>query len=203
MAGSCFRHPHPDLMNTTVAPAPWSRPVVAPASAWHFGTEVLGVPGDEQGASRRIEWRLKRNCSISPKQLFGVYVSLCVVSLVIAGAFSWAGASPVLMFAGVELLLVGAALLVYARHAADQERITLAGAALTVEHLHGGETERSEFRAAWVRVEPLSSDRSLIEVAGDGQTVRVGRYVRPELRASLARELRVALRGQGAAPSKP
>jgi uncharacterized membrane protein len=153
-------------------------------------------------AARRVEWHLKRNCSISPKQLFSVYGSLCVVSLAIAGAFAWVGAAPVLMFAGVELLLVGAALLVYARHAADQERITLAGAALTVEHLHGGETERNEFRAAWVRVEPLSSDRALIEVVGDGHTASVGRYLRPELRASLARELRFALRGHGPEPSK-
>jgi uncharacterized membrane protein len=189
-------------MNTTVAPAPWSRPAAAPVPPWHFGTETVGEDGSEV-STRRIEWRLKRNCSISPKQLFGVYLSLCVVSLAIAGGFAWAGASPVLAFAGIELVLVGVALLVYARHATDQERITLAGAALTVEHQHGGQTERSEFRAAWVRVEPLSSDRSLIEVAGDGHTVRVGRYVRPELRPSLARELRAALRGHGPAPTKP
>jgi uncharacterized membrane protein len=189
----------PDPMNTTVAPAPWSRPAAAPALSWHFGTEV-GSSSD--GAARHVEWRLKRNCSISPRQLVGVYLSLCAVSLAIASGFAWAGASPVLAFAGVELLLVGAALLVYARHAADQERITLAGGALTVEHQHGGQTDRSEFRAAWVRVEPLSSDRSLIEVAGDGHTARLGRYVRPELRPSLARELRIALRGHGPATSK-
>jgi uncharacterized membrane protein len=178
-------------MNTTVAPAAWSR-APTPAPAWRFGSESGGERG--QSGGRRIEWRLKRNCSISPRQLFAVYLSLCAVSLAVAGGFAWAGASPVLAFAGVELLLVGVALLAYARHAADHERITLAGAALTVEHQHGGRTERREFRAAWVRVEPLSSDRSLIEVAGDGHTARVGRYVRPELRPSLARELRAALR---------
>ena len=36
---------------------------------------------------------------------------------------------------------------------------------------------------------------SLIEVSGQGRSVRVGRYVRPELRAALAREIRMALRG--------
>ena len=46
-----------------------------------------------------------------------------------------------------------------------------------------------------VRVEPQLSDRSLIEVSGQGRSVRVGRYVRPELRAALAREIRMALRG--------
>jgi uncharacterized membrane protein len=176
-------------MNSTAAPAPWPRAVGTPAAAWHFGAEVRG-----EGGTPRIEWLLKRNCSISPKQLFAVYASLCVLSLAIASGFAWAGASPVLAFAGVELLLVGAALLVYARHAADCERITLAGAALSIEHRHGAQTARNEFRAAWVRVEPLSNDRSLIEVAGDGHTARIGRYLRPELRPSLARELRIALR---------
>jgi uncharacterized membrane protein len=92
------------------------------------------------------------------------------------------------------LLLVGAALLMYARHATDHERITLAGETLAVEHHHGAQLVRTEFRAAWVRVEPLSSDRSLIEVDGDGRTARVGRYLRAELRQPLAQELRAALR---------
>ena len=126
-----------------------------------------------------------------------MYASLCAVSLTIALGFTWAGASPVLAFAGIELLLVGAALLIYARHASDQERITLTGEALSVEHQHGPQTARTEFRAAWVRVEPLSSDQSLIEVAGDGHTARIGRYLRPELRPGLAQELRVALRAHG------
>ncbi len=195
------RHPRPDAMNVTAAPAPW--PCPAPAPAWRFGTETA-VPGGADGAcARRIEWRLKRNCSITPRQLLGVYLSLCAVSLAIAGGFAWLGAPPVLAFAGIELLLFGAALLAYARHAADQERITLDGTALTVEHQHGARIERRQFRAAWVRVEPLSSERSLIEVAGDGHTAHIGRYMRPELRAWLVRELRAALRGQAPTPSKP
>jgi len=174
-------------MNTTIAPAYWPRGAGAAPLAWRFGRPVdgEGTPG--------IEWLLKRNCSITPSQLFAVYASLCAVSLTIALGFTWAGASPVLAFAGIELLLVGAALLIYARHATDHERITLVGEALSVEHLHGQQMQRSEFRAAWVRVEPLSSDRSLIEVAGDGHTARIGRYLRPELRQSLAQELRGAL----------
>jgi uncharacterized membrane protein len=175
-------------MNTTTAPAHWRRVPGAAPSVWRFGKAV-----DSDGTPR-IEWLLKRNCSITPKQLFAVYVSLCAVSLTIALGFTWAGASPVLAFAGIELLLVGAALLIYARHATDQECITLAGEALRVEHQHGPQTACTDFRAAWVRVEPLSSDRSLIEVAGDGHTARIGRYLRPELRQGLAQELRAALR---------
>jgi uncharacterized membrane protein len=177
-------------MNSTVASAPWSRAAGTPAAPWSLGRSIDGDGG------RRVEWLLKRNCSITPRQLFAVYLSLCVVSLLIALAFTWHGAAPVLAFAAVELVLVGSALLIYARHAADHERITLAGSALSVEHQFGAHTERVELRAPWVRVEPLSSDRSLIEVASDGRRARVGRYLRPELRPWLARELRAALRSQ-------
>jgi uncharacterized membrane protein len=43
-------------------------------------------------------------------------------------------------------------------------------------------------------VEPAVDDRSLIEVSGQGRRVIVGRYLRPELRPQLAREIRKALR---------
>ena len=44
-------------------------------------------------------------------------------------------------------------------------------------------------------VEPKGGDGSLIEVSGQGRSVRVGRHLRPELRPALAREIRMALRG--------
>ena len=54
--------------------------------------------------------------------------------------------------------------------------------------------ERAEFNREWVRVEPKGGDGSLIEVSGQGQSVWVGRHLRPELRPALAREIRMALR---------
>jgi uncharacterized membrane protein len=145
-----------------------------------------------QGQS--IQWALKRNCSVSPIQLGWFYASLCVVSLGISVAFWQRGATMILPFAWVELAAVGAAFLAYARHATDGERISLQGPQLVVELENAGRLERAEFHRDWVRVEPRSDDRSLIEVSGRGRSVRVGRYVRPELRALLAQEIRRALR---------
>ena len=82
----------------------------------------------------------------------------------------------------------------YARHATDGETIRLAGQQLVVELENGGRMQRSEFRREWVRVEPGAADNSLIELSAHGKSVRVGRYVRPELRPLLAREIRLALR---------
>jgi len=143
---------------------------------------------------QNIHWFLKRNCSVSPVQLGWLYASLCVVSLGIAGFFWSQGATLILPFACLELAAVGAAFLVYARHAADGERISLQGGRLVVELEHGGRREHSEFRRDWVRVEPRAGDRSLIEVSCRGRSVNVGRFVRPELRPALAQEIRRALR---------
>lgn len=143
---------------------------------------------------QNIHWFLKRNCSVTPVQLGWLYASLCVVSLGIGAFFWFQGALLILPFAWLELAAVGLAFLAYARHAADGEHITLQGRRLVVELENAGRLERAEFNRDWVRVEPGAGDRSLIEVSGQGRRVNVGRYLRPELRPMLAREIRTALR---------
>ena len=143
---------------------------------------------------QNIHWFLKRNCSVTPAQLGWLYASLCAVSLGIAMVFWFQGAVLILPFAWVELAAVGAAFLVYARHARDGETISLEGRRLVVELENAGRLERAEFNRDWVRVEPGAGDRSLIELSGQGRRVNVGRYLRPELRPVLAQEIRRALR---------
>jgi uncharacterized membrane protein len=144
---------------------------------------------------QHIQWFLRRNCSVTPKQLGVLYASLCFVSLGIGTVFWIQGAPMVLPYAALELLAVGVAFVVYARHATDGERILLQGTQLVVEFENGGKLERAEFQRDWVRVEPRAGHRSLIEVSGQGRSIDVGRFVRPELRPVLAREIRMALRG--------
>lgn len=143
---------------------------------------------------QRVDWRLVRNCSFTPAQLAGMYLSLCALSLAIAAFFWMRGALLVLPFTGVEIVAVGIAFAVYGRHAADGERISLEGTQLVVEREIAGRLERSEFDRQWVRVEPKTGDRSLITLSAQGRVVQVGRFVRPELRAALAAEIRMALR---------
>ena len=165
----------------------------APVSLMPPGRSVrFGVESSAGGGC--VQWLLKRNCSLAPSQLFAFYASLCVVSLAIAALCWRQGATLVMPFAGLELLAVGAALLAYARHATDRETIRLQGASLTVERVTGSRTERVDFTPEWVRVEPKSNDRSLIELSGQGRRVWVGRFVRPDLRRPLADELRGSLR---------
>jgi len=163
---------------------------------FRFGHETGAVWTD--GAKARtpwsVAWVFKRNSSLAPRQVMWFYASLCVLSLGLAGIFWLRGATMVMPFAWIEMLLVGAALLVYARHAADSERIDLREDRLTVENTSGSRVERVAFNPGWLRVEPRHGDRSLIELSGQGRRISVGRFVRPELRVQLADELRWSLR---------
>jgi len=193
-------------MTATSIPSPWPRgvsgvpgPGARAHAVWLFGREVSD-PHDAQ-APRALQWLLRRNCSITPRQLGGVYLSLCAVSALIAAFFFWQGAPYVMAFAGIELLLVGLALLAFARHVGDRDVLTLAGRSLSVEQVRGHRTARTDFTAEWLTVEPVGDRGSLVQLSGEGRTVRVGRFLRPELRAAFARELRLALR-RAPAPSE-
>ena len=174
-------------MSATLAPSPWPAPPAPRSDAgWRFGHAVAQPAG----------WLfdLRRNLSITPRQLMGAYALLCGVSLLVAAGFWSQGVTVVGLFTGLELLGVGVALLVMARHAGDRETVTLTDHELTVEKYFGAGMVRTSFRAEWVRVEPVADDGSLVELSGEGRSVRVGRHVRPELRVELAQELRRALR---------
>lgn len=171
-------------MSATTSSAPACEP---PPSRPHR----LGVDG---GPTEGEQWCFRRNCSLTPGELLRSYLVLCALSSAIAAFFWFQGVRLVAPFAGLEMLVLGAALLVYARHAGDRETIAMRSRRLLVEHRCGSRIEQAEFDAAWVRIEPSAGDGSLVELSGHGRRIRVGRFVRPELRAQLATELRQALR---------
>ena len=144
-------------------------------------------------SDRTLAWHLRRNCSVTPRQLGVLYVSLCLVSLIVAG-WSWVlGARFVFAFVALELLAVGAAFLVYARHAVDGETVSLRDGCLVVERECAGGRERLEFLGAQVRIDTPTDRQALIGVRAHGRRVDIGRHVRPEWRPALAGEMRQAL----------
>ena len=134
---------------------------------------------------------LKRNCSISPAGLAGVFVALAFVVMAIGAGFAAAGAWLVLPFAGLEVVLLGAAYLMYARRAADYERIVLEAGRLIVEVAQARNTLRYEMEARRVRVF-LEEDRVLLR--GAGNELELGRHLDAQTRAKFAAELRRRLR---------
>lgn len=61
--------------------------------------------------------QVKRNCSISPQSLALVFAALAALTLGIAAAFAALGAWLILPFAGLEVLVLGAAFWLTARRA--------------------------------------------------------------------------------------
>lgn len=139
------------------------------------------------------EWLMKRNCAVSPRQFVGFYASLALFSVAIAGLLVVNGAWPVLPFTGVELLAVGVAFVIHARHAVDYERIRLYPNRLVIEQMSGQRLTQVEFNPRWVRIERGASPRDPIKVVSRGQTVVVGVHLAQYRRASFASELRAAL----------
>jgi uncharacterized membrane protein len=134
---------------------------------------------------------LKRNCSISPAALAGVFVALALVVLAIGIGFAIAGAWLVLPFAGLEVLLLVAAYLAYARRAADYERIELASGRLTVEVAEAHRTSRYEMEARRARV-VVQDERVLLH--GAQEQLELGRHLDAQRRAEFAAELQKRLR---------
>jgi uncharacterized membrane protein len=134
---------------------------------------------------------LKRNCSISPAGLAGVFLALAFVVLAIGAAFALMGAWLVLPFAGLEVLLLGAAYLLYARHAADYERIELDSGRLTVEVADAQTTSRYEMEACRARV---SLEESRVLLSGAPEKLELGRHLDADTRAKFAAELQKRLR---------
>src|SRR3569833_1467003 len=96
-------------------------------------TEPSAVPYLRGAAHRQItaaenamieqEWELKRNCSLTPRQLGLAYALPCTVSFAISLLFALQGSWLVLAFAALEAVSASVAFIAYARHASDGELI--------------------------------------------------------------------------------
>jgi uncharacterized membrane protein len=139
------------------------------------------------------DWLMKRNCSVSPRQFVYFYVSLAFVSVTIAVLLLINGAWLVLPFTGIDLLVVGGAFAIYARHAVDYERIRLYPNRLVIEQVSADTLSQFEFNPRWVRVEPGATPRDPVRLVSRGQTVAVGLHLPQYRRAQFARELRMWL----------
>jgi uncharacterized membrane protein len=134
---------------------------------------------------------LKRNCSISPSGLACVFAALALAVLAIGTGFALAGAWLILPFAGLEVLLLGGAFVLQARHATDYERIALERGQLRVEVVEGRRLARYELDARRVRVEV---DGARVVLRGPGEALELGRHLDEGSRMAFGAELKKRLR---------
>jgi uncharacterized membrane protein len=145
-------------------------------------------------ACPKHEWLLKRNCSMSPRQVAIAYGMLSLFTFAIASAFALHGMWVVLAYAVLETCGLALALLHYARHATDQEHISLSDGCLLVERFQAGQREQVRLDPYWTRIGLPTRRRTLIQLESRGVKVEVGVFVSEELRRKVADELRAELR---------
>lgn len=141
------------------------------------------------------EWLLKRNCSLSPRQVAVAYGLLCLFAFAIAAVFAVHGVWFVFAFTLLEMAAVGAALLHYARHATDHEHIALSEGCLLVERVQAGQLSQVRLDPCWTKIALPGRKRTLIQLESRGVKVEVGGFVSEEIRQEVAQELRRELRG--------
>ena len=140
-------------------------------------------------------WILKRNCSLTPRQSAAAYALLCTGSLGVALFFLLQGFWIVLAFSLLELAALGWALLHYARHALDVERIALTDGALLIDRIDAGRRSQFQLEPARTRVTPpLARRQKLIRLESPAACVEIGSYVSEAVRQQVARELQRAIR---------
>lgn len=140
-----------------------------------------------------LQWRLARNCALTPRQFVAVYLLILTPSMVVACAFWLLGYPMVAPFALLEALVLTGAFHCHARHARDGEILTLHDGCLAVEEHCGGKVSKTVFQAAWVSVKVPPGQRDLLALSQCGTHVDIGRHLPPTLRRRVAQELRQTL----------
>ncbi|MCG5072712.1 DUF2244 domain-containing protein [Paraburkholderia tagetis] len=151
-----------------------------------------GGPGpfDDEDGAPLCEWRIKRNCSLTPRQSLGATVLLMALVCAVGGAAALAfGLWLALPFSALCVGLVGGAFLVYARHATDGERLTFAPPFVLVEVEE--RCRRTQYRLSAARFSVMLDDGDAAIWLSDGwQRIAVGRQLPRAGRAELVRQLR-------------
>lgn len=144
---------------------------------------------------------MARNCSLSPRQALCLLGGLGGVCLGIGGFFAAMGAPWVLVFSGLEVLALVAALGIYARHATDHEALWVDAGSLHVQQQQGADVRHTTLALAGLQVALPAGPRGLLELRSGTQRVVLGCHLRPEHRPELCRALMQLPRLQPAGPA--
>jgi uncharacterized membrane protein len=145
------------------------------------------------------EIHVSANCSLTPRDALVFFVGVAVGSLALAVLLAIRGFWPVLPFAGLELLALGAALVVSQRRGRYREVISVFPDRVVIERTDGGRVSRSEFPRAWARVELVASRHrghpGRLLVGSHGRRCEVGRTLTDEERRSMGERLKSLVAG--------
>ena len=141
---------------------------------------------------------IRPNCSLPWRGVVRFYCAILAVSLGIAIAFALNGAWLILPFAGLEMLVLGAALYAVARRSASWQAISIGADSVDVVDYGLGHEQRQSFQRAWAKVihqrAPIKGYPSRLLIRSHGRSVEVGGYLNEQEKQTLARDLNRAMR---------
>ncbi|MCX8048558.1 MAG: DUF2244 domain-containing protein [Methylohalobius sp.] len=142
-------------------------------------------------------WILLPNASLTCHQAKVLLGAVGVGMALISGGFAWAGAWPVLPFAGIELGLLGWGLSWSLRQSAGREVITVNPVAIRIERTANRGRVCYEFHRAWVRIDwqkpKTLGEPSRLLLGSHGRRVEIGAFLIEEEKAALLKSLRQVL----------
>jgi uncharacterized membrane protein len=111
---------------------------------------VNGTAGDD--SRRGFAIRVVPNCSLTPRQALGFFMSLFIVSFAIAGYFAARGLWPVLPFAGLEMAVLGWALGSSLKRRGYEQTITVTAGEVRIVTRDERGVRTAAFPRHWARV---------------------------------------------------
>jgi uncharacterized membrane protein len=138
-------------------------------------------------------WQMRRNCALTPKQLFSFYIALVCLSLIVATGFFVAGVWVISIFTALEISAVTIGFLIYCRHALDCETIEIEDKRLLVKKYIGHKETLYEFNTQWAKIEPPIQGSKIFKISQADVRVELGQFIRPEQQIALIAQVRACL----------
>lgn len=152
----------------------------------------MAVMRSESVGQTRL-FHLRPNAGIYWRQTLVIFVILSSVCLLVGVAFAFAGFWPILPFAGLEVMALGAALYYSARRGSYSEVIRVGPDRVRIEKGRRQPEQTWDFDLAWSAAElqrsPLRWYPARLIIRSGGDRVECGAFLTDEERESLAKEL--------------
>lgn len=141
---------------------------------------------------------IRRPHALSRRGLRWVFAACAAVNAAVATGFSALGAWLVVPFAGLEVVVVGAALALVARQRSDYELVVVDDARLHIVRRAGGQRECVALSRYWARVSLARGNYgwypSRLFIRSHGRAIEVGAWMTEDARKAFAHELAAAMR---------
>ena len=140
------------------------------------------------------QWRLKRRCALTPRQLLLSYAALVAFSITIAVFFGWHGVWMIPLWCLLEITVAGALYLFYMVHAADGEQISFSpDGHLAIEVVRGMSTAHYRMNPAWAHLERGGARKERLWLCCSPLRVEVATQLASGQKRRVERELKQAL----------